>query len=188
MRHAIAVSIWLGFLVPIATTSLANPAENAEFSPEVYSQRGQNVGCGFSFLAIWLSAEKDILGATGSINFFFPDVKNIGSAVKIVGTQNAVKAPITFAWVEVNGYGHTKDFVRQAGEDAMAYVSNKMPDTKGALFLLAAAKNGFALGMSFEGRPLDETVDIPAAPSSVMAKINECVTTFLARSQGQPKR
>jgi hypothetical protein len=56
---------------------------------------------------------------------------------------------------------------------------NKKRDANGIPFLLAAAKNGFMLGVNFEGRPLEETVDIPAAPSSVMAKINQCATTLI---------
>jgi hypothetical protein len=179
VRYAIAVCIWLGLFAPIATTTSANPVTNAEFNPQIYSQNGQIVGCGFSFVVVWLSAEREVIGATGSINFFFFNANNFGSAFKMAGAQNVGKALVTNAWAEVSGYGDTKGFVRQASEDTMAYVSNKKQDANGIPFLLAATKNGFRLGVNFEGRPLEET-DIPAAPSSVMAKINQCVTTLIS--------
>jgi hypothetical protein len=180
VRYATAVCAWLGFFAPIAITTLANPVTNAEFNPQVYSQNGQIVGCGFSFVVVWFSAQREVLGAAGSINFFFLDASNFGSAFKMAGAQNVGKALVTGAWAEVNGYGDTKAFVRQASEDTMAYVSNKKQDANGIPFLLAAAKDGFRLGVNFEGRPLEETVDIPAAPSSVMTKINQCATTLIS--------
>jgi hypothetical protein len=180
VRCSIAVCIWLGCFTPVAMTTLANPVTNAEFNPQVYSQNGQIVGCGFSFVVVWFGAEREILGAAGSINFFFLDASNFGSAFKMAGAQNVGKALVTGAWAEVSGYGDTKAFVRQAGEDATAYVSNKKRDANGIRFLLAAAKNGFMLGVNFEGRSLEETVDIPAAPSFVVAKINQCATTLIS--------
>ena len=104
------------FLVTVAMIQplSAKPERTAtrfEYEPESYSNTGKTTGCGVSFRAAWTGEPDEVLGATGSFNFFFiPDHKNVMAVIKLSGVVMIQQVPITFAWISANGYGKTTDF------------------------------------------------------------------------------
>jgi hypothetical protein len=91
---------------------------------------------------------------------------------------------INYAWFEVNGYGDTKNFIRQAGSYSNSYVANQKPDENGIFLPANAVTKGFLVGIHFEGRRLDEVVTIPPITDvGVMHEFPACIRSLASRMQ-----
>ena len=146
-------------------------AEQAELDVEVYSQQGNTVGCGLSFLAGWVNSEQRVFAATGTLNFFAPDALNVGSTVKVRATLGNQTREIVFAWVDVPSASSTKTFSSLTPNQTGPFYSFfGKPDLQGLVRLEAAVQRGFRLGLSIGGLQLDETVQLGPAPQTVQAK------------------
>lgn len=183
--RAIALSMFASVLL-LSVVRHAAAAEakalQSEFDIEVYSQKGVTTGCGLSFLAGWLNSDQQVIAAAGTLNFFAADTTSIGSTVKVRATIGNQAKELTFAWVEVPGTGNTKAFSPLvANQTGPFYSFFGKPDAQGLSRLVAAAQNGFLVGLTISGLPLDETVRLPAAPHDVLAKLNTCARSVATR-------
>jgi hypothetical protein len=138
-------------------------------------------GCGLSFVTMWLDDSKQVVGATGSLNFFFSSKENgVAAGLKLTGVRQGKLAPVSFAWADVKGYGKTTDFTPGKAEFPGAFISWKRSDAKSSLLPLMMSRSGFTLGVSFQGLPFDEVVQIPAAPEEVTKKVSTCIDELQA--------
>ena len=177
-----SVGLSLASLALYATA--AEPTAQSEFDVEVYSQQGNTVGCGLSFLAGWVNSEQKVFAATGTLNFFAPDAPNVGSTVKVRATLGNQTREIVFAWVDVPSASSTKTFSSLTPNQTGPFYSFfGKPDLQGLVRLEAAAQRGFRLGLSIGGLQLDETVQLGPAPQTVQAKMGVCTRALAARLQ-----
>jgi hypothetical protein len=145
-------------------------------------------GCGLSFVTVWQDGSKQILGATGSLNFFFLSRNmNVAAGFKLTGVINGKPVPVSFAWADVNGYGKTTDFTPAVPEVPGSFISWKSSDPKSSLLPSQSSQTGFVLGVSFQGLPLDELVELPPAPVAVSEKIGTCMEELRKHMAGVVK-
>jgi hypothetical protein len=172
------------FLTGIFTSLLlqaAHPNElrKEEFKAETYSTEGKTVGCGISFFLLWQTDEQEMAGAGGSITYFQPNFADAGSAIKLTGAINFEKTKLTYAWFEIDGYGDTKRFSKQASSDHASYVANLKPDNRGTFLPVLAVTKGFRVGLHFHDRPLDEILVVPPVLDvSVTRDLQSCLRSL----------
>jgi hypothetical protein len=158
--------------------------EHVEFDAETYSERGQTTGCGISLVTLWLSDSKDVVGVTGSVNFFFlSQRKNVAAALKVTGVINGKKVMVSFAWLDVKGYCKTAGFTGDQGEVPGSFIAWRHSDVGAAILPTQMSAYGFVLGLSVQGLPLDEIVELPPASETVTKKIVQCMDEIQARIQ-----
>ncbi|HEU0234078.1 MAG TPA: hypothetical protein VFQ94_02995 [Gallionella sp.] len=153
-------------------------ALQSEFDVEVYSQQGATMGCGLTFNTAWVNYEHQVLATVGSLTVF----AGSGSILKIGTSLNNQVQNLSFAWVVVPNIGSTKTFSPLLpNQTGPSFSFAGKPDSQGLVRLSAAARTGFTLGISIVGLPLDETVNIPAAPLNVLARLDECTRALTTR-------
>ena len=181
---ALAVSLHSGIAVAVESK-----AENAEFDVEVYSQQGAVIGCGLSFVTAWVNREQQVFAAAGALTFFAKDPSSTGSMVKVRATLNNQSRDLSFAWVSVQDGNSTKAFSPlTATQTGPSFSFFGKPDQQGLVRLGAAARGGFTLGISIAGLLLDETVQVPATPSKVYSKLQQCMSSVSARIRSRQGR
>lgn len=174
----------------LTTPSLAKEEKTpmaAAFEAETYSEHGEMTGCGISFLASWVSGATTIFAVSGSLNFFvLSEKKGVATGIKVTGVVNGKLTPVTFAWISAEGYRKMTDFTPSQSEVAGTFLGLKYSEPKSSALPLSMAHSGFVLGVSFQGLPIDEVVQLPPAPADVTKKIAACTDELqAARRWGQ---
>jgi hypothetical protein len=168
------------FLLLMRTAAASEPME-AEYQPEVYSQHGQTIGCGISYNVVWTTTEKQTIGVDGSVMFFYPQPHNLFASVKAAAQVNGTRTPVKSAWAGTSEFGKTTDFTASEADVPGVYLAVKYADQQTAKLPSSIAHLGGTLGVTFAGSRLDDTVDVPAAPADVAAKIDACLTELMNR-------
>jgi hypothetical protein len=191
-RHIAALVALIALTVPMirpATAKSERVAAKYEYEPEVYSERAERTGCGVTFYAAWTGDPHEVLGATGSFNFFFvPEHMNVMAVIKLAGVIMGRQVPVTFAWISAKGYGKTTDFAPGQSADPGSFIAAKHSDPKLARLPIIMVRQGFTLGVTFQGRPFDELVEMPAAPDEVSRKVETCMEELQAHMEAAMKR
>jgi hypothetical protein len=158
--------------------AIAENPDHYESNAEVYTERGEIIGCGLSFVIVWTQDKTHLVGASGSENFFFAaNKKNVYSMFKVGGMYDMARQPVSYAWVETSVYGKTTSFsvAPVPGEVAGTFVAVKYSDGKTAMIpgLMSAA--GFNLGVTFGSQPLDNVVELPPSDQATIQKVQNCM-------------
>jgi hypothetical protein len=179
-------------LLTTTVTAFAKSERTAaryEYEPEVYSEYGERTGCGVTFYAAWKGDPNEVLGATGSFNFFFiPEHMNVMAIIKLTGVISGRQVPVTFAWISAKGYGKTTGFAPGQSVDHGSFIAAKHSDPKSVRLPVVMVRQGFTLGVTFQGRPIDELVEMPAAPDDVSKKVETCMEELQAHMEAAMKQ
>jgi hypothetical protein len=168
-------------LLPVA--GLARPADplHVEFNVEKYSKAGQTIGCGLAFIVTWTGSDAAVLGSTGNLNVFVAKDGSLTTGIKVAALRNDQSVRVKLAGVEVEGMPSTREFSPTSDVKPPHSIFMEWEDKYGRPRLEAAARIGFELKLTLVGRPDDEIVRIPAASSSTMAELRECLEALKVR-------
>jgi hypothetical protein len=175
MKLLLALAAGLSVVVISSSALAQKTASQTEYTPEEYTEKGQTNGCGISFLTVWPGDGGEVIGVSGSINFFIvPEHKNVMAIIKATAVMNGKKTPVSYAWLESPGYGRSADFAKGPAEDPDAFVGAKNSDPKAMALVQDLARAGSVFGIALKGRALDDSVKLPAASQQVQAKVITC--------------
>jgi hypothetical protein len=175
-----------GFFLLWPRLALAEKPYHYDSNAEVYTERGEVIGCGLSFVIVWTQDKTHLVGVSGSENLFFDAAKkNVGSMLKVGGMYDSTKQPVSYAWIDVPMYGKTTSFsaMPATGDDAGSFLAVKYLDGKAAMIPGQMALLGFTLGVTFGSQTLDNVVELPASDSSTLQKVQDCMQKLSDRME-----
>ena len=188
MKNKDCGSAWaliaLAFLLLAPRPAFAEKPDSYQSNAEVYTERGEVIGCGLSFVIVWTQDKTHSVGVSGSENLFFvADKKNIYSMLKVGGMYDQAKQPVSYSWVETSVYGKTTSFSAAPvpGDEAGTFIAVKYSDGKTAMIPGQMALVGFTLGLTFGSQTLDNVVELPPSDQSTVQKVQDCMQKLTDR-------
>ena len=184
MKTALALGAGLSLLAISGSALAQRKASQTEYTPEEYSEEGQTNGCGVSFLAVWPADGGEIIGVSGSANFFIvPEHKNVMAMIKATAVMNGRPTPVSYAWLETPSYGRSNDFAKGPAKDPGSFIGVKNSDAKAMALVMDVAHSGSIFGVTLKGRALDDSVKLPAPSQDVATKVMACFDRLNTRMQ-----
>lgn len=175
---------------PSARADTRPSVDSVEFTLETYSTQGATTGCGLSFTGAWTAVNRGMFAISGGYGGLWPPGQQPIAILKIgaleLAGQSFRTAPLAYTWIEAKGVPRTARWPVRPAETPHMIMTSKVGDAAVLASALLMASNGFVLGMSVEGRTLDEEVAFPPASPAVIAAIGACLDSLTQAVKHRP--